>query len=229
MQFQLNKSSVAVSLASMLLAGTAGAGMVGASFSSVGAVHSNTDPQAQASFDGSIEWSYTSGSFARVSVTIRNTSSSGYLTAIGFDLANDNFSTRQTDGPDSFEGAAGGDLGFGGFGTFRFGSVWAEDFTGDGHGSKERGIGAGDTGTWTFRVRGTASQLAAVTSAAAFDGANAWDFAARFEGIDSYNWDDDDKGNGDGGTDIVASNVPAPGALSLLGAAALVGGRRRRR
>ena len=234
MQFQLSKSSVAVSLASMLLAGSAEASIVSARLSSAGAVHSSSNSEAHASFDGSIEWNYASGNHARVSVTIRNTSDSGYLTGIGFDLANGNFTTRQTEGPENFQTADDEALAFGSFGTFRFGSVWAEDFTDDGHESKERGIGAGDTATWTFRVRGTASQLAAVNSTAVFNGANDWDFVARFEGIDSYKLDGKDdgrgngNGNGSGGTDIVANNVPAPGAVSLLGAAVLVAGRRRR-
>lgn len=223
---QFGKSSVAVSLASMLFAGSAGASIVSATLSSAGAVHSSSNSEAHASFDGSIKWKYTSGNYARVTVTIRNTSNSGYLTGIGFDLANDNFTTRQTEGPEGFRAADDEALAFGSFGTFRFGSVWAEDFTGEGDGSMERGIGAGDIATWTFRVRGTASQLAAVHSMAAFDGANGWDFAARFEGIDSYKLGGN--GNGSGGTDIVASNVPAPGAVSLLGAAALVASRRRR-
>jgi MYXO-CTERM domain-containing protein len=171
-----------------------------------------------AGFQGTVQWSYTSGSAATVTLSLTNTSSvTSNLVAFVMGRADSSMTFSQVSAPTNFAQIKGKDLKATPFGDFDWGSASTGSFNGSGN---TMGLAKGQSGTWVFSVSGTSAALAGVSTPAVFNGVNDWDFVVHIKGMTS-------------GTTTVSEKltstfgVPAPGVAALLGLAALATRRRR--
>jgi hypothetical protein len=176
-----------------------------------------------ASYQGTMQWSYTSGTTATVTVSLTNTSSvAGDLSAFVVGMANTSFVVTQTSSPTGYSQLTGNGLKATPFGDFDWGSASTSSFNGGGSGDNS-GLAQGQSGTWTFSVSGSAASLAAVNSAAVFNGTNQWDFVAHIKGIQNGSGTVSEKLT----SSLMGTAMPAPGAISLLAIAGMKSRRRR--
>jgi hypothetical protein len=176
-----------------------------------------------AAYQGTMQWSYTSGTTATVTVSLTNTSSvAGYLSAFVVGMANTTFVVTQTSAPTGYSQLTGNGLKATPFGDFDWGSASTSSFNGGGSGANG-GLAQGQSGTWTFSVSGSAASLAAVNSAAVFNGTNQWDFVAHIKGIQNGGSTVSEKLT----SSLMGTAMPAPGAISLLAIAGMKSRRRR--
>ena len=200
--------------------GVANAGLVNVFLDSASGVGSSQSYGA--AYQGTMQWSYTSGTTATITVNLTNTSSiASYLTAFVVGMANPSFVVTQASAPTGYSQLTGNGLKATPFGDFDWGSASTSSFNGGGSGANG-GLARGQSGTWTFSVSGNAASLAAVNSAAVFNGANQWDFVAHIKGIQS------------GGTvsekltsSLMGTALPGPAAISMLALAGAMPRRRR--
>ena len=179
-------------------------------------------PSYGAAFQGTGQWSYTSGSTATVTLSLTNTSSvTSNLAAFVVGLANTSMTFSQVSAPTNFAQLTGNDLKATPFGNFDWGSASTGSFNG---GGSTTGLVKGQSGTWVFSVSGTSAALAAVSSTAVFNGVNDWDFVVHIKGITSGSSTVSEKLTS---SFALSSPVPAPGVAALVGLAALVTRRRR--
>lgn len=169
-----------------------------------------------------MQWSYNSGSTAQITVNLTNTSTvTSYLAAFVVGLQNTSFGLTQTSAPTAFNQLTSNNaLKANPFGNYDWGSGSTSSFNGGGTGNN--GIAQGQSGTWVFSVSGTASSLAAVNSAAFFNGVNDWDFVAHIKGITYEGATVSEKLT----SNIMGSVMPGPATISLL---AFAGAMKRRR
>jgi hypothetical protein len=173
-----------------------------------------------AAYQGSMQWSYTSGSTATITVQLTNTSSvTAYLSAFVVGMADPSFVVTQTAAPTAFNQLSGNGLKAAPFGDYDWGSASTSSFNGGGTGNT--GLARGQSGTWTFSVSGAAASLAAVNSAAVFNGANQWDFVARIKGMSVG------PGSEKLTSALMGTAMPSPAALSVLAIAGMASRRRR--
>lgn len=183
-----------------------------------GVVSASTE-QTGATYSGSLEYNFISGSMGELKVSLTNdtpASVGGFLTGFlfradvvtGASLSSANPAAFQSTGPDS--GSP--------FGTFDGGAALGGSFLGGG--SPTAGLGIGDSGMFTFSITSaSASTLSAVDFLGSLDEPG---FVVRFRGL------------ADGGSDKVPGGgfevvVPLPGAGALAAVGlAFVGLRRRR-
>ena len=176
-----------------------------------------------AAYQGSMQWSYTSGSAATITIQLTNTSSvASYLSAFVVGMANPSFVVTQTSASTGFSQLTGNGLKATPFGDFDWGSASTSSFNGGGSGASS-GLAQGQSGTWTFSVSGNAASLAAVNSAAVFNGANDWDFVAHIKGIQSGGGTVSEKLT----SALMGTAMPSPAALSVLAIAGMASRRRR--
>ena len=175
-----------------------------------------------AAYQGSMQWSYTSGSAATITIQLTNTSSvASYLSAFVVGMADPSFVVTQTSASTGFSQLTGNGLKATPFGDFDWGSASTSSFNGGGSGGS--GLAQGQSGTWTFSVSGNAASLAAVNSAAVFNGANDWDFVAHIKGIQSGGGTVSEKLT----SALMGTAMPSPAALSVLAIAGMASRRRR--
>ena len=173
-----------------------------------------------AAFQGSVNWAYTSGSSATVTLSLTNTSSvTSNLAAFVVGLADSSMTISQVSAPTNFAQIKGKDLKATPFGDYDWGSASTGSFNGSGN---TLGLAKGQSGTWVFSVSGTSAALAAVSSHAVFNGVNDWDFVVHIKGMTSGSSTVSEKLSS--GFNVA---VPAPGVAALVGLAALVTRRRR--
>ena len=175
-------------------------------------------PSYGAGFQGTVQWSYTSGSTATVTLSLTNTSSvTSNLAAFVMGRADSSMTFSQVSAPTNFAQITGNDLKATPFGNFDWGSSSTGSFNGGGN---TMGLVQGQSGTWVFSVSGTSAALASVSTPAVFNGVNDWDFVVHIKGMTS-------------GSSTVSEKltstfaVPAPGVAALLGLAGLATRRRR--
>ena len=209
------------SIAAIGMTCTSNAAMVMMYLNSASGVSSSTESYG-AAFEGTMQWSYNSGSTAQITVNLTNTSSvTSYLSAFVVGLQNTSFVLTQTSAPTAFhQFTTNGALKANPFGDYDWGSGSTSKF--DGGGTGNNGIAQGHSGTWVFSVSGTASSLAAVNSVAVFNGVNNWDFVAHIKGISDEGSTVSEKLT----SNIMGSVTPGPATISLL---ALAGAMKRRR
>ena len=177
-------------------------------------------PSYGAAFQGTVNWAYTSGSSATVTLSLTNTSSvTSNLAAFVVGIADTSMTFSQVSAPTNFAQLTGKDLKASPFGDFHWGSASTGSFNG---GGSTTGLTKGQSGTWVFSVSGTSAALSAVSSPAVFNGVNDWDFVVHIKGITSGSSSVSEKL-----TSTFNVAVPAPGVASLVGLAALVTRRRR--
>ena len=175
-----------------------------------------------AAYQGSMQWSYTSGSAATITVNLTNTSSVvSYLAAFVVGLADTSFVVTQTSAPTAFNQLTGNGLKAAPFGDYDWGSGSTSSFNGGGTGNT--GLARGQSGTWTFSVSGAAASLAAVNSAAVFNGINEWDFVAHIKGITNGSSTVSEKIT----STLSGTVLPGPAGLGALAIAGLMPRRRR--
>lgn len=173
-----------------------------------------------AAFAGTINWAYTSGSSATVTLSLTNTSSvTSNLAAFVVGLADSSMTISQVSAPTNFAQITGNGLKAAPFGDFAWGSASTGSFNGGGN---TIGLSKGQSGTWVFSVSGTSAALSAVSSPAVFNGVNDWDFVVHIKGMTSGSSSVSEKL-----TSTFNVAVPAPGVAALVGLAALVTRRRR--
>ena len=173
-----------------------------------------------AAFAGTINWDYTSGSSATVTLSLTNTSSvTSNLAAFVVGRADSSMTFSQVSAPTNFAQITGNDLKATPFGNFDWGSASTGSFNGGGN---TLGLAKGQSGTWVFSVSGTSAALSAVSSPAVFNGVNDWDFVVHIKGMTSGSSSVSEKL-----TSTFNVAVPAPGVAALVGLAALVTRRRR--
>ncbi|MEI6272219.1 MAG: hypothetical protein WCQ03_01965 [Phycisphaerae bacterium] len=173
-------------------------------------------------YQGSIQWSYTSGGTATVTLNLTNTSSvTSNLAAFVVGLADSSMTVSQVSAPTNFAQLTGNGLKATPFGNFDWGSASTSSFNGGGN---TMGLAKGQSGTWVFSVSGTSAALAAVSSPAVFNGVNDWDFVVHIKGITSGSSTVSEKLTSTFG---LSTPVPAPGVAALAGLAALATRRRR--
>ena len=215
------------SIAAIGMTCTSNAAMVMMYLNSASGVSSSTQSYG-AAFEGTMQWSYNSGSTAQITVNLTNTSTvTSYLAAFVVGLQNTSFGLTQTSAPTAFNQLTSNNaLKANPFGDYDWGSGSTSSFSGGGTGNN--GIAQGQSGTWVFSVSGTASSLAAVNSAAVFNGVNNWDFVAHIKGISDRDDDDDEDSTVSEKltSGIMGSVTPGPATISLL---ALAGAMKRRR
>ncbi|MFZ9915716.1 MAG: hypothetical protein ACO3IB_10345 [Phycisphaerales bacterium] len=182
-----------------------------------------------ASFTGSMTWSYGGSGEGTLVVSLTNTSNpsnGGFLTGFVFNTAFSGPNLTLCNAPNASwliqQNASGSP-----FGTFDWGAALGGNFLGGG--SPAAGIAVGDTGTFTFCVKGDDSIISGLSAASFFDGdctcepgeENRYPFAARFRGFN------------DGGSDKVVACppavVPVPMPVALAAAGLLGVGLMRRR
>lgn len=206
--------------ASLSVSFAANAGMVNVYVDSASGVGSGTSYGA--AYQGTIAWSYTSGSTATIAVNLTNTSSVvSYLFAFVVGMQDSSFVVTQTSAPSQFSQLTGNGLKATPFGDFDWGSSATGSFNGGGGGNA--GLAQGASGSWTFSVSGAAASLAAVNSASVFNGANQWDFVAHLKGITSGSGTVSEKLT----SNLMGAAMPGPGALALLALAGVMTRRRR--
>lgn len=175
-----------------------------------------------AAFQGTGQWSYTSGSTATVTLSLTNTSSvTSNLAAFVVGRADSSMTFSQVSAPTNFAQITGNGLKATPFGDFDWGSSSTGSFSG---GGSTMGLAKGQSGTWVFSVSGTSAALAAVSSTAVFNGVNAWDFVVHIKGMTSGSSTVSEKLTS---TFALSTPVPAPGVAALVGLAALATRRRR--
>lgn len=185
-------------------------------------MNSNTGVGSGASyggaFQGTVQWSYTSGSAATVTLSLTNTSSvTSNLAAFAVGRADSSMTFSQVSAPTNFAQLTGNGLKATPFGDFDWSSASTGSFNG---GGSTMGLAQGQSGTWVFSVSGTSAALASVSTPAVFNGVNDWDFVVHIKGMTS-------------GSSTVSEKltstfaVPAPGVAALLGLAGLATRRRR--
>lgn len=176
-----------------------------------------------AAYQGSMQWSYTSGSTATITVNLTNTSSvASYLSAYVVGMADPSFVVTQTSATTGFSQLTGNGLKATPFGDFNWGSASTSTFNGGGSGANG-GLAQGQSGTWTFSVSGNAASLAAVNSAAVFNGSNDWDFVVHIKGIQNGGGTVSEKLT----SSLLGTALPGPAAMSLLAIAGIMPRRRR--
>ena len=210
------------SIAAIGMTCTSNAAMVMMYLNSASGVSSSTESYG-AAFEGTMQWSYNSGSTAQITVNLTNTSSvTSYLSAFVVGLQNTSFVLTQTSAPTAFhQFTTNGALKANPFGDYDWGSGSTSKF--DGGGTGNNGIAQGHSGTWVFSVSGTASSLAAVNSVAVFNGVNNWDFVAHIKGISDEGSTVSEKLT----SNIMGSVTPGPATISLLAFAGAMTRRRR--
>ena len=177
-------------------------------------------PSYGAGFQGTVQWSYTSGSTATVTLSLTNTSSvTSNLAAFVVGFADSSMTFSQVSAPTNFAQITGNDLKATPFGNFDWGSASTGSFNGGGN---TMGLSKGQSGTWVFSVSDTSAALSAVSSPAVFNGVNDWDFVVHIKGMTSGSSTVSEKL-----TSTFNVAVPAPGVAALVGLAALVTRRRR--
>lgn len=175
----------------------------------------NSAELSGATFAGTLDYTYLSGSAGTLVVSLMNSSASGvggFLTGFVFNIASSDVgaSATLTAGNNAnflntgIESAAP-------YGTFMAGAALGADWLGGG--SPVNGIAVGDTATFTFAV--SALDASALSAASFMNGDNDFNFLVRFRGLDN------------GGSDKVPG-VPAPGVMALLGLGGVLSTRRRR-
>lgn len=182
-----------------------------------------------ASFTGSMTWNYSGGGVGSLVVSLTNTSDSangGYMTGFAFNTSFTGLNLTLCGAPNASwliqQNASGSP-----FGTFDWAAALGGNFLGGG--SPDAGIAVGDTGVFTFCVKGDDSIVSGLSASSFFDGdctcepgeENRYPFAARFRGFN------------DGGSDKVIacppSVVPVPMPVALAAAGLLGVGFMRRR
>ena len=216
---RLNTCFAAVAVASVV-SSMAHAGLVNVFLDSASGVGSSQSYGA--AYQGSMQWSYTSGSTATITIQLTNTSSvASYLSAFVVGMADPSFVVTQTSASTGFSQLTGNGLKATPFGDFDWGSASTSSFNGGGSGGS--GLAQGQSGTWTFSVSGNAASLAAVNSAAVFNGANDWDFVTHIKGIESGGGTVSEKLT----SALMGTAMPSPAALSVLAIAGMASRRRR--
>lgn len=192
------------------------AGLAGAAHASVVNFDSNPGLEGLGSFSGSMEWSYLGDNAGTLEITLTNTSpidNGGYLTGFAFRAVyNESLKIGYASDHEDWEEIV--DAACNPFGVFDHGAAVGGNWLGGGQ--PLAGIAVGETWEFLFDVRGDASLLASLIAHDFFDESYGWGFVARFRGFE------------DDGSDKVTASLPAPGAVGVLGLAAL-GARRRRR
>ncbi len=180
-------------------------------------------PSYGGAFQGTGQWSYTSGSTATVTLSLTNTSSvTSNLAAFVVGIADTSMTFSQVSAPTNFAQLTDKkDLKASPFGDFHWGAASTGSFNG---GGSTMGLAKGQSGTWVFSVSGTSAALAAVSSTAVFNGVNDWDFVVHIKGITSGSSTVSEKLTS---SFALSSPVPAPGVAALVGLAALATRRRR--
>lgn len=200
--------------------GQAQAGLVSVQLNSLTGVGSG--PSYGAAYQGTMQWSYISGTTATVTVQLANTSSvASNLAAFVVGLADTSMAVTQVSAPTNFGQITGNALKATPFGDYDWGSASTGSFNGGGN---TIGLAQGQSGTWVFTVTSTASKLAAVTDASVFNGSNAWDFVVHVKGIQSGNKTVSEKLS----STLVPIAVPAPCGAAVLLTTGLSRARRRR-
>jgi hypothetical protein len=109
-----------------------------------------------AAYQGTMQWSYTSGSSATITLQLTNTSSvMAYLSAFVVGMADPSFVVTQIAAPTAFNQLTGNGLKANPFGDYDWGSASTSSFNGGGTGNT--GLARGQSGTWTFSVSGAAA------------------------------------------------------------------------
>jgi hypothetical protein len=214
---RINSVVCAATAAVGVLAGGAGAAIVPITS------NSSLSTEGLGAFTGTLDYSFLGGTTGKLDVTLTNTTAAatgGYITAFmfrppeelgafGCTLTASDFAAM-TNIPAGASGSPFPGSWIGGAGT---GGSWLAG------GAPGGGIGVGQTGTFSFTITGANASL--LTSDSFVSGdlvSDPYAFIVRFRGMN------------DGGSDKVpAYELPAPGALALLGAVGMCGGFRRRR
>ncbi len=166
-------------------------------------------------FTGSLTYDFIVGDMGVLTVDLTNTSApdnGGWLTGFIFNIGSSdpNVAAPYTGGTHPFEDAPGQDgAPYGN--PFLAGAALGGNWLGGGFAGD--GIAVGDSGSFSFDV--LASDAASLRASSFLEGPFRFNFMVRFRGFL------------DGNSDKVPA-VPAPGALALLGIAALAQRRRRR-
>lgn len=170
-------------------------------------------------FTGTLTYDFVLGDMGELTVDLTNTSElghGGWITGLIFNFGSDDSeaSAALTSATHPFRDAPG-----------QSGAPYGNRFVGGaaldgdwlGGGSPAKGIPVGGTGSFTFDV--FASDASSLTATSFLEGRFKFNFIVRFRGLMEVER---------GGDKVPAAEVPAPGALALLGLAGLAQRRRRR-
>lgn len=177
-------------------------------------------------FTGTLDYVYAGSGSGTLNVTLTNTTAAsigGYLTAFMFrpppelgaftcSLTSSDFAAM-TNIPAGTSGSPWNGTGtwLGGAGT---GGSWLAG------GAPSGGVAVGQTGHWSFTISGANASM--LTSDSFVSGdlvSDPYAFIVRFRGMDGVD-------GGEGSDKVPANQLPAPGAVALLGLAGLVSRRR---
>jgi len=170
------------------------------------------------SFAATVTYSYTSGTTASMTILMENDTAlalGGYITAIALKVNSglSGFAFQSSTNPNF--AALVGPVSAPPYGNFAAGASTGGGWTGGG--SPLGGIAAGSSALFVFSLTGSASYLGALTAEDVLGG-DGYAMAVRFRGGAGTDWSDK----------VIGCAMPAPGAVSLLGVASLIGSRRRR-
>jgi hypothetical protein len=165
-------------------------------------------------FDGSIQYDHLGGDDGLLTIELTNTSdvdNGGFLTGFAFNTGDYTVALDLTSATHPFDyiSPVNGQP----YGDFAHGAALGGNWQGGGN--PFNGIAVGDTGTFVFDLSSVDAGL--IEALTFLSGANEYNFVVRFLGFE------------DGGSDKVpGGEIPAPGALAILGLAGLTAARRNR-
>ena len=205
---------------------TAGIGALAAASVAGGALASVTtadyapcgSTEGIASFRAHLTYAHSGGSAASVIIELENDTSlalGGSITAVAVNPARGAAGISFTSCSNPDFGGLAGPVSAPPFGEFAAGASTGASWTGSE--SSSGGIAAGSSALFVFLLSGSASYLSALEAETVLDSVGGA-IAVRFRGGAGNDWSDK----------VLGCALPAPGAVSLLGVAHLVGGRRQR-
>jgi hypothetical protein len=187
---------------------------------------SGTSLHGLGSFDATISYTAVDSTHGTLTVTIKNTTSTGnggYITGIAFNNPNNQITGVTLSSTNSNFSKIGGssynNTIHTAYGKFDIGASISSTFHGNNSDAASKGVGKNQTVTFTFHLTGTNMDKLTTKDFLSSESTGGQDFVVRFRGIRI--------GDGRHTDTVTADQAPEPGSLALaaLGALGLVGWR----